>query len=413
MRTLNANLTTAQQVGYPVGGYAPAIQCILYAVDDVTYYDYSFDPTANDNVLRHISQTEHVFEGGSGKIILQNNATVPSDLTGYHTDIGWGMNTADGLKYSVTTRMWVMKQDKFSRSKQLGRPEYYTVLELGDAWSAVMMKQPVRLGSAPYYRLSLAYINDILDDVTNTYNNLLDKTIYACIEYLIETALKAQTGISFTLDALGTQDDGFINNPLVIPFPSDGSALIRDINETSPSLFATYAEVITSLLEITKCTIVPLPNLAFKIMYPQTSDVADETYYTLSSDGIPFYEAIDRKLNMLPNHVEVYGGMITDETLTTFGEPEFVGDWFDSDHYSTPPTRPFTPAEIETAYDGGFMPVTYTIWEQGLASDSACDDRAEQYGMQYKHEKSSSRIVLPMDTSVELYDKVKIENTRT
>jgi len=176
------------------------------------------------------------------------------------------------------------------------------------------------------------------------------------------------------------------------------------INIDTPGTFQTYGKLIVSLLELTKCVLIPRAGLAFKIVYSQASDTADETYYSSAASGHPFYEVENRRLNMTPNHYEVFG---TDpETEAT------VGDWFDPDHYTTPPTRPFTPAQIEAAYTGTFMPVTYSISEDGLDTEAEADDRATQLGWQLKDQILGTRVIIPMDARVELYDRVEINDQR-
>ncbi len=393
-RALNADLLEAQTFGYPTGGYQPALRCIFTSKDGGTTHDYSFNPTVTTNRLIHTQQIEEG-ESDSGVILLSDyDRTVPADLTGYYVDLGWGHNTADGIKWAsgdgaVSPRLWVMQQSNVSGAPKGSQPQLYSVFQLQGVWGVILNKQPVRLGTTPLFRY----------DAENTIAALTNLTIYGVIEYLIETALSAQTGLTFTLDALGSQDDGHINTD--IPFPSSGE-LMREINADSPGRFQTYGELILSLLELTKCVLIPRTGLAFKIIYPQTSDTADVTYYSSATSGHPFYEVEHRRLTMVPNHIEIFG---TDPETT-------IGDWFDTDHYATPPTRPFTPADIETAYTGEFMPVTESKSEYGLDTEAECDNRAEFYGRQLKDQILGTRVIVPMDARVELYDRIKIYDSR-
>jgi len=399
MRTLDNNLQTAQTTGYPTGGYAPAVRCIFTSKDGGTTHDYSFDPTVNTNRLKHVQQVEER-ENDSGVILLSNyDRLVPADLTGYYVDVGWGLNTASGVLWdtaagAVTPRMWVMQQSDISGAPKGSKPQLYTLFQLQGVWTTILKKQPVRLGETPYFQ----YIDN---SPAGTLTNLTNLTIYGVIEYLIETALSAQTGLTFTLDALGTQDDGHIDTD--IPFPSSGE-LMRTINYDSPGRFQTYGELILSLLELTKCVLIPRAGLAFKIVYPQSSDTSDETYYSSNADGHPFYEVENRRINIPANHIEVFG--TTPETEST------VGDWFDPDHYTTAPTRPFTPASIQAAYTGPFMPVTLSISEDGLDTEAEADARATALGWQRKDQILGTRVIIPMDARNELYDRVKIVDTR-
>ena len=311
MRTCHTALIAAQVNGFPTGGYQPAVRCIFTPSGTVTAgtatYDYSFNPTLNTNRMVQIEQREVIGDDG-GTIILNNyDHTIPDDLTGYYIDIGWGMQTASSIMWdagtagAVAPRVWVMQQSEVSGGTKGSQPQLYKVYELGGVWNAVLNQQPVRIGVSPTYQDE----NGVLADMT----------IYSVLEYLIETALTAQTGMSFTLDALGTQDDGLISSikpyPIVnagsfvvgtsyriltvgtmtladwqavgaasdavgVSFeaiasgsgPNDGTATsaLRSLNESL--VVQTYAQFIASLMELTKCVLIARAGLAFKIIYP-------------------------------------------------------------------------------------------------------------------------------------------------
>jgi len=416
MRTLTADLLAAQTYGYPTGGYAPAVRCIFICATPPggheTAYEYSFNPTVTTNRLEHVQQVEER-ENDSGVILLSNyDRTVPTNLTGYYVDLGWGHNTAAGVLYAklngaVSPRLWVMSQSDISGAPKGGRPQLFSLLQLQGVWGAVLNKQPVLLGTSPLYRYSL-------EDTSNPTNPLYiipaltGLTIYYVLEYLIETGLSAQTGLTFTLDALGTQDDGQIDSIIPFPVTEDPEKLIRTINEGTPWYFETYGEVIRRLLELTKCILVPRAELAFRIMYPQASDTADVTYHSSNADGHPFYEVENRRLSMIPNHIEIYGGVNPDTGL-----PLYEGHWFDTDHFSTW----VSPAETAT-YDGPFMEVKASgsedneLWETGLQSDAECVVRAAQLGWQLKDQMLGARVIVPMDARVEPYDRIEIDDQR-
>ena len=401
MRTLDAALLSAQRYGYPVGSYAPAVKCLLYSNNSATSYDYSFDPTSTTNRLIHVEQSEHVSNGDSGVILLQNyDESLPEDLTGYHVDIGWGLNTSAGIDYcdalwESSPRMWVLKHSNILGAPKGGTKVKYVALELGGIWNTVLNQQPVRLGDTPIFRY----------DDTTTIAALKDLTIYGVIKYLLKTALAAQTGLPISLAALGDQDDGIIDNPLIIPFPTGGTPL-RWINSNTPNSFHTYAEVIDSLLELTKCFIISTSNVAFKIIYPQAADSIVKYYYSSIDSGHPYYEVMDARITTIPNHIEVFGGY---SDLT--GLPEYVGDWFNSADFSVPPTRPFTPASILAAYDGKHMPVTRSLWEKSFTSDADCNARALMEGNKLIAETLGGRIITPMDASIQLGDNIRAYGT--
>jgi len=405
-RTLHADLLIAQQIGYPTangGGYQPAVRCIFTSSDGSITYDYSFNPALTTNRLVHVQQIEGR-ESDPGVIRLKNpDWSIPDNLNGYYVDLGWGLYTTSGIRWdtaagAVSPRLWVMQQSNISGGLKNSAPSLYTDFVMAGVWDAVLNKQSVRIGTSPLYKL----------DEENPVSALQNKTIYSVLEYLIETALSDQTGLTFTLEDLGTQDDGLISSLIPFPTSSDPEDWMRTINSESPSYFDTYGEVIRRLLELTKCMLIPKAGLAFKIIYPQSGDTADETYYSSVAAGHPFYEVEHRNLNMVPNHIEILGGW-DDET----GKPTAKGHWFDTDHYS----GWVSPAETAT-YDGPFMPITSSgstdnpTWELGLNTNEKCINRAAALGWQLKDQMFGQRVIIPMDARVELYDRVSVSDRR-
>ena len=422
MKTLNSDLLSAQTTGYPTGGYQPAVRCKFHAntIDGEPSYDYSFDPTVTTNRLEHVQHIEEPQNDSGVIMISNNNKSVPSDLTGYLVHLGWGLNTSSGIKNNeaagaVAPALWVLKQSDISGAIKGQRPELYTIFELRGVWQAILNAQPIRLGSDPYFwsDISPAFLGVGVNNIPE----LANKTVYGCLEYLIETSLSEQTGLAFYLDALGDQDDGLINDTAVVnPFPSNGFSLLKrdDVVEE----FGTYGDFIGKLLALTNCRLRTEPSLTFKVIYPQDSDAVDETYYSSAASGHPFYEVNHSRIaersagTPLPNHIQIWGG--EDETT---GLPLYSGNWFDSDHFTTAPTT-FTPAAIQAAYTGDFMPVTFEgdeeneTWDKTLVSNAQCTAKAESLGVQMKANALGTRVIIPMDARVELFDRVKTVDTR-
>ncbi|KKL86555.1 hypothetical protein LCGC14_1943560 [marine sediment metagenome] len=420
-KSLNADLLTAQTTGYPTGGFQPAVRCKFHAntIDGEPSHDYSFDPTVTTNRLQHVQHIEDP-QNDSGVILLSNNnKSVPVDLRGYLVHLGWGLNTASGIKNNeasgaVAPALWVLKQSDISGAPKGQQNELYTVFELRGVWQAILNAQPIRLGATPYFwsNISPAFLGEGVNNIPE----LANKTVFECLEYLIETSLSEQTGLGFYLDALGDQDDGLINDiTKVNPFPTDGVSLLYDY-EIEP--FGTYGAFINKLLALTNCRLRTQPSLTFKIIYPQDSDSVDETYYSDMAVGHPFYEVNHSRIEErssgtpLPNHIQIWGG---EDEMT--GLPLYSGNWFDSDHYSTEPTS-FDSAAIEAAYTGAFMPVTFegdeltVIWERGFVSNAQCAALAASLGIQMRANALGTRVIIPMDARVELFDRVKTVDTR-
>ena len=445
MRTLTNDLLQAQLAGYPTGGYQPAIRVIFTSKDGGTTYDYSFNPTVNTNRLMYVEQREER-ENDTGAIRLNNyDRSIPDDLTGYYVDVGWGHNTASGVRWAsadgaVSPRLWVVKQSLISGGRKGGAPILYSDFVLQGVWAAVLNQQEVRLGTAPYYQ--------------DESGLLAGKTVYQCLEYLIETTLTAQSGYTFTLDAIGDQDDSVIS--ATIPFPivqdqdvvqdlayrvltlgttsnwsamgassdtpsvgelfistgvaGDGTGTVVGTplinlngtpddgtgtygSPTTPGKFETYGQLIKDLLNQTNCVLRAEAGLAFKVVWPQDTDATNETYYSSVALGHPFYEYLSNRLAMVPNHIQVFSKDTAEASVS--------GDWYDPDHYSSPPT-----------YDGPFMPVVRSKYQDGLTTSALCDDQAAIEGRQLKIDQLSQRLIIPMDARVELFDRVSILDTR-
>ncbi len=413
VRTLSANLLTAQESGYPATNVVqPAVRCILTSKDGGTTYDYSFDPTATDNRLLHVQQIEGR-ESDKGVILLSNSdRTLPDDLTGFYVDLGWGLNTSAGIKWAeadgcVTPRLWIMDQLDTSGAPQGQTPQIFKTYSLAGIWS-ILNTLKVRIGTAPYYQ----------DDS----GTLVGQTIYGVLTVLIETHLTNQTGYTFLLDSLASSggDDGLIDS--IVPFPAGCYAEPRttkplfEINDQyggprigesqlgDPGGNQTYADIIHALLAQTHCYLKALPyntsdtSLHFEIKYPQATDAADLTYNSYSPHY--FYEIDGKKILSgspgSPNHIRVYGK--TDPLSDTW---DLTGDWYDPAHFSTPPT-----------YDGPFMEALEEQFLDFLDDQTKVDDWATVLGEKMLAEKIGSRLLIPMDARTEIYDRVKVYDAR-
>ena len=478
--SLNADLLTAQTTGYPTGGYAPAIGLVFTSKDGGTTYDYSFNPTLTTNILQHVEQREEK-ESDSGIILLTNyNKALPTDITGYWVELGWGHNTSSGVRYAgsdncVAPRLWVMKQTDVSGAPKGSKPQLYTLFELQGMWSAVLNVQPLRLGTRPFYQGEGGLLSG--------------KTIYGCLEYLIETALTNQTGKTFLLEAIGTQDDGIISATIPFTTVTSGSFVVGNtyriltigttdyVTEqgvvsntiglsfvavvvgtgTGTAVYSlldisasgagadgleTYGHYISRLLSLTNCVLRPTFGLSFKVIYPQTSDAVDETYYSSNASGHPFYQVEHRRLNMAPNLIEVWGDSDAD------GLPDVVGYYYDSDHYTSVTAGSFVVSTIyyitaigstdftligasantvglsftatgagagtgtANAYTGKFMSVSRSYFYPGITTSGGCDTQASVIGRDLKAQLVGNRVIVPMDARVELHDRIAVIDVR-
>lgn len=407
-RTISATLLSAARSGYTsggaAGGWQPAIRCIFTSRDGLTSHDYSFDPTLTNNRLVHLEMTELVNGDDGAVIMLKNHDRSVPDLRGYWVDLGRGLRTSAGNQWAeadgaVCQRLWVTRRENTTGSYR-GINDLNAIYKLQGVWGAILDRQLVRIGTAPYYQ--------------DENGALHGKTIYGVLEYLIETALTTQTGFTFTLDALGTQDDGLINS--LIPFPASGDDL-RALNPEAPVTFDTYGGLIMQLLSMTGCHLRAKAGLAFQIIYPQSSDAVSEEYYSTQSGSNDFYYEADIAELMMAgqesqvagqavqagNHIELIGS----DTFSGPPSTSVIGHWYDPDHYSGASVT-----DHPQTYDGTFMPVLYSEHDDSLTTVAACQNRAKALGERLKELLVGGRLIIPVDARVEVLDRVQVNDMR-
>lgn len=357
-RSLSAELT-AEQVAVSA---TPYIKFKLISADLGTTHDYS----------ARVLQLEHheVAYNDYATVVLRNDDRgVASDLIGYWVQIGYGFYTGQnvaepngdgaGNEYSYTPRLWVKAQGELSVEGRL-----VVILELEGMW-AVLRELILRLGTPPDY----FYPFNADGDTTGT--------IYNIIEDIIEN--HALTNM--TLDALGGVDDGIIDT-LSPTFDVNGAPIY--------SAFDDCASVIRRLLEMTKCYLRLEAGLEFKLVYPQSGDSINQTYYSNAAHF--FHEYLERKKALVPNHIYVMWGQQDDGSWDV--EAATIGEAIDA-------------TEIAKLYD---TPIVVTAGE--LTTEGAADDRASALLTRVKAEILGGHLVIPHDCGVELYDRVSIEDNR-
>ena len=339
MRSIHADLLAAQNAV----SNTPYIYLLFTSADGQTTHNYSSDQ-AGRRILSIDHQEEPYNEYAS--IILRNNDRTIPNLKGYWTEIGYGYICAgDTARYSQTARLWVKHQQDISAQGRI-----VTLLELEGMW-AKAREMPVRTGSPPLYTAS--HTTD---------------TVYSILETLIETEL------GWTLSALG-EDDSIINSyqpQLEIntqPFESHGGLMYRLINMTKSYLR-------------TKATV------TVEVKYPQTSDSVDITYY---SDQAPyFYEYIERRNVLVPNHVYVFANEGTD------------GLWADI----------ITGEASDATEIALYADIIKMVVAPSITSQADANNRAASVLVRAEAEMLAGRMYAPHDCQVELYDKVAAYDAR-
>lgn len=314
----------------------PYIHLIFSSADMHTTYDYSSNQ-AGRRILS-IDHQEEPYNDYASIILRDDDKTIP-DLKGYWTEIGYGYICAGSTaRHSQTSHLWVKHQQDINAQ---GRR--VVLLELEGMWSKAR-EMPIRIGNPPFY--------------TQTYTT---DTVYGII-----TAILAE--ISMTLAALG-EDDGIMNT-LQPQF---------DIN-TQP--FERAGQLIYRLLNMTKSYLRPKQTLEFEVKYPQDSDAENLSYY---SDQAPyFYEYMERRNVLIPNHVYCFANAGTD------------GLWADII------TGEASDATEIVAYDT----IVKIVIAPELTTQADADNRAAAVLHRAQLEMMGGRMYAPHDCRVELYDRI-------
>ena len=211
-----------------------------------------------------------------------------------------------------------------------------------------MQETLLRIGSPPYY--TEEYTGD---------------TVYDLIVILL-----AEVSPAFTLAAL-VEDDGIINS----------YAPVFSINDVQP--FEDAASATYRLIKMTKSYLRAKASLEFEVKYPQVSDPVNATYFTNQ-----FYEYTNRNNLVVPNHIYVFANAGADELWTDIitAEATVPGDTYDDT-----PNIVLAP-EITTQEDA--------------------DNRADAIVARLAAEDQSGRLIIPHNCQHELYDYVRVMDSR-
>lgn len=373
MRSLHADLIAKQG-----GDIQPAILSVFTSQGEGTAYDYSFDPTVTTNRLEYIEYRQEPFDDYA-QFMLRNEDLVVPDLRGYWVDLGIGANTDSGLRYGTYPRLWVKRQHTLSGGTKEQRANLKVILELEGVWN-ILREMSVLIGDAPFY-------NDNNGQLTG-------KTIYGILEYLIETTFSDLTGLSFTLDALGDQDDTVINSLILEPEKDPENPFL---NQNAPDSFETFADVFERLFAWTGCYLRAKDGLAFKVIYPQSTDAVNETYYSSLTDGHVFYENTERQFVKAPGRIKVF----SDQSGDGSWDPFIEGEAFSDDYTNEVFTGEYVPI-IDIKADGNGV----------LTSQAVADNLATFILNKHLAETFGGRTIVPHDSRVELYDKILVEDSR-
>ena len=334
MRTLNANHLTAQTTGKR----KPYIYLPFTSKDGLTTYDYT---SRNLEIVYDLFLTYN-----NARITLDNHDWGIADLRGCYIEIGFG-DTYSTVNYKQDyPRMWVKDQSEIDSPNGL-----YVELYLEGMIEYLKAQPADHVGTKPYFRHTYEY-----------------STRYEIIKAALEHA-------GFTLNAL-SENDGIVDT------------LINDFKVNAARVESLY-DIIYAAISGTHSYLRFNNNLTVDVIYPQTDDAVDETYYSYQAPYSYYYK--EKKAELEPNHFLVYGNQnLTDKTWDNI----LTGEYED------------------TTSTARYTDVTQHLIAAGLDNTGDLTDRAEAYALRTKSEEGSAVLVIQHDSRVELLDKPQIISTR-
>ena len=354
MRTVSATLATAQAAT----GRTPYIHLLLTSDDGLTTVDFSTNSVAYGNRILLVDHRESALDDRATIVLRNYDRTLPTSLVGYWTEIGYGDTTGAGNEYpgdgvgsgtKATSRLWVKAQQHITMGGKL-----LMILELEGMW-AKLRETLLRIGSPPYY----------ITDFT-TY------TVYGLIDYILTNQIDP------VMDLLPLVEDDGIIDTYYPPF---------SVNENK--LFEDAGSAIYRLLKMTKSFLRALAGLEWEVIYPQSSDAVDMTYYSAQSPY--FYEYTDRDHLALPNHIYLF-----------FNNPTGDPNW---------PTI-LTAEAVNTTSQTAYANVAMIAVAPEVILQADGNNRAAAILSRVDAETVAGRLIIPHDCRMELYDRIEIVDTR-
>ncbi len=280
------------------------------------------------------------------------------DLDGQEFEIGYGYDTTANGGSSTdkvdTATLWVKSHQVIT----LQGERIYQIYAEGQ-WMRLREQKVIAgvTGDVPFYN--------------NTFN--ATKTVYGLIELIIEGAF------GWTLNALPATDDGII----------DAFSPVFDINQMP---YENAAALLYRLIWMTKMYLRPKSGKAWDVVFPQTSDAVDKTYFSYKPHW--FLEDAEKTILLIPNSIGVFCNQDPNGEWDTTAFPLITGTAVDQDQIDKyfELVQPFIAGNIRTQADA--------------------DNRAAAILSKFKSEILANRLVIPHDAQIELYDRIQIEDKR-
>jgi len=329
------------------------------------------------NYTSRVKQLEHIEEPYRDRatIVLDNHDRLFDgvNLRGKSFILGHGYNTTSGNKYcgdsagsEAVPTLWVKKQNITSL---MG--ESVCILECEGGW--IKLRELIFIAEAE--GLEEPYLN-----VTFTATD----TVFALIQ-------KALVEAGFTLNAIGTQDDSIINSYYPI------FTVNKDRYESPASIISRLIQMTKTFLRIDSPSVSDIGALPFEVIYPQSSDSVQETYY---SDQAPYFKEYREELNLtVPNHVIVFANKNLDPDM---GWTNLItAHAYEDDQFT------------DGSYTGSYEEIIHYHLAPYISTQEDADARAAAVATRIKADALSGVLTLPFhDCRVELYDRVRIKDGR-
>lgn len=355
-RTISAELLAAQQATKRKPYIRVVINSIDYS-DRVLFVEHHEEPY-RDYASIVLSNADRGLDSVGAK---ENN------LLGFRFKIGYGYYTGQtvaepngdgaGNEFSYSADLWVKSQQMVSSPGQL-----VCVLYCEGQWGYLREQRVMALAD----NVGVVDPDEIEDP--QVIITIEDKTVYELIESTLEDAF------SWTLNAAPSPDDDILTS--FKPVFSFGG-------------YPYAAAVLTDLAGMTKCYLRPKADLTWEIVYPQSSDSADETFYSYTA---PYFLEYAEALSLvIPNKIVVFAGNPDDlpEWPTPVIVGEAVGDTGNYVEVLEPQLAPTITNQDDAAKRAAALLTKYT--NAGVLTGYA---------------------IVHHDARVELYDYVKIVDTR-
>ncbi len=352
------NTTTVDLLGYsfqPGYGYTTGATPTAWAATTAYSIGDSVAPTTPDG-YRYYCITAGTSGGSEPTWPTIGNTVADGTVT-------WEFGCASDNEYGMYPTLWVKNQQIVSSPGSVVCQLYCEGMWMQLREQRVMVSggnmalvtDPANLaGNTPY-----------LDDTFDA-----TKTIYELIESTIESAF------SWTLNASPAVDDGILN-------------AFRPTFSINVPEFEMAARLLYRLISMTKCYLRQKANTTWEIVFPQDTDTVDETYYSASADGHPFFEYLEKINEVLPNRIVVFANNTDDNP-----------DW------------PNVIVGDTGAYTGNYVEVLEPHLAPMITGQVDANNRAEAILVRLKAEGLAGRVVIPHDCRVEPYDRVAAYDER-